>query len=231
MNPRIPEITAELQRINRLISNTPSQEELLSLLGKLKLQAAQLYLETDMEIIAQQRAIQVPSEEEPVEEEQTQWEPVKEEIVEESTADLSTEELQETQEITLEEPENTVEEAKVQQESHQESLFEDNEVLEEQVAENQDSESDEPIVDDFSDGIKDRAKEVLNMFSFSRRFEFGNFLFAGDMQLFTVFICEMLTAHPGEDRDQVYQKWYDNRNWSRKEESADDLRRNLKKMI
>jgi hypothetical protein len=69
------------------------------------------------------------------------------------------------------------------------------------------------------------------MFSFSRRFEFGNFLFGGDMQLFSVFICEMLTAHPGEARDQVYQKWYDNRNWSRKEESADDLKRNLRKMI
>jgi len=85
--------------------------------------------------------------------------------------------------------------------------------------------------EEFSQGVKDRAKEVLNMFSFSRRFEFGNFLFGGDMQLFSVFICEMLTAHPGEPRDQVYQKWHDNRNWSRKEESADDLKRNLRKMI
>ena len=42
MNPRIPEITAELQRIQQLISNTNSSDELIKLLVSLKLQAAQL---------------------------------------------------------------------------------------------------------------------------------------------------------------------------------------------
>ena len=228
MNPRIPEITAELQRIQQLISNTNSSEELIKLLGSLKLQAAQLYLETDMEIIAQHRSSHEHPQEEPNKESISSFEPIKEEVSPEEEVQESAEDLHSPQEITL----KSVDDSSGNEEPVQESMFvseesskevESNEIQEDSTSVSTDGE--------FSQGVKDRAKEVLNMFSFSRRFEFGNFLFGGDMQLFSVFICEMLTAHPGEARDQVYQKWYDNRNWSRKEESADDLKRNLRKMI
>ena len=228
MNPRIPEITAELQRIQQLISNTNSSEELIKLLGSLKLQAAQLYLETDMEIIAQNRASIESPNEIPTNEPVTNFEPIKEEVSLEDEIQESDEDLHSSQEISLE----NIEDPTPHEAPKQETMFEDEQpsVVEEKDDIQEDS---APVAsgEEFSQGVKDRAKEVLNMFSFSRRFEFGNFLFGGDMQLFSVFICEMLTAHPGEARDQVYQKWYDNRNWSRKEESADDLKRNLRKMI
>lgn len=228
MNPRIPEITAELQRIQQLISNTNSSEELTKLLGSLKLQAAQLYLETDMEIIAQNRATNENPKEIPTHEPATHFEPIKEEVSLEDEIQESDDDLHFSQEINL----KNIEDPTPNASPKEDTKFDDEQasVVEEKDEFQEDS---KPTVseEEFSQGVKDRAKEVLNMFSFSRRFEFGNFLFGGDMQLFSVFICEMLTAHPGEARDEVYQKWYDNRNWSRKEESADDLKRNLRKMI
>lgn len=228
MNPRIPEITAELQSIQQLISNTNSSEELIKLLGSLKLQAAQLYLETDMEIIAQHRASNEHPQEIPTDEPISNFEPIKEEVSPEEEVQESDEDLHSSQEITL----KNIEDPSPKEIPTKETMFDDEQPS--VVEENDDFHkvsSPSEAGEEFSQGVKDRAKEVLNMFSFSRRFEFGNFLFGGDMQLFSVFICEMLTAHPGEARDQVYQKWYDNRYWSRKEESADDLKRNLRKMI
>jgi hypothetical protein len=58
-----------------------------------------------------------------------------------------------------------------------------------------------------------------------------NFLFAGDMNKFTVFVSEMLTAPAGELRETVYEKWYDEYQWSRKYETAADLKKNLSKLL
>ncbi len=80
------------------------------------------------------------------------------------------------------------------------------------------------------DAIK-QANEVLSMFSLSRRFEFANFLFGGDMQKFTTFICEMILAQPGDEREDVFESWYQRFDWKRRDESASDLKRNLRKMM
>jgi hypothetical protein len=80
------------------------------------------------------------------------------------------------------------------------------------------------------DAIK-QANEVLSMFSLSRRFEFANFLFGGDMQKFTTFICEMILAQPGDEREDVFESWYERFDWKRRDESASDLKRNLRKMM
>jgi hypothetical protein len=79
--------------------------------------------------------------------------------------------------------------------------------------------------------LEQRATEILSMFSFSRRFEFGNFLFGGDMKLFAVFITEMLAVESTNEREDVFDTWYTQRQWSRRDESANDLKRNLKKMM
>ena len=76
-----------------------------------------------------------------------------------------------------------------------------------------------------------QANEVLSMFSLSRRFEFANFLFGGDMQKFTTFICEMILAQPGDEREDVFESWYERFDWKRRDESASDLKRNLRKMM
>jgi hypothetical protein len=56
-------------------------------------------------------------------------------------------------------------------------------------------------------------------------------LFAGDMNKFTVFVSEMLSAPAGELRESVYEKWYDENQWSRKYETAADLKKNLSKLL
>lgn len=94
-----------------------------------------------------------------------------------------------------------------------------------------DGEEDEPDMPVEKPHLEQRANEILSMFSFSRRFEFGNFLFGGDMKLFTVFITEMLAAGNSEEREDVFDTWYNQRQWSRRDESANDLKRNLRKMM
>jgi hypothetical protein len=75
------------------------------------------------------------------------------------------------------------------------------------------------------------ANTIIGQFSLTRRYEFMNFLFAGDMNKFTVFVSEMLTAPAGELREKVYEKWYDENQWSRKYETAADLKKNLSKLL
>jgi hypothetical protein len=100
--------------------------------------------------------------------------------------------------------------------------------MQEEVIEN---EEDEQGMSVEKPHLEHRANEILSMFSFSRRFEFGNFLFGGDMKLFTVFITEMLAAGNSEEREDVFDTWYNQRQWSRRDESANDLKRNLRKMM
>ena len=121
MNPRIPEITAELQRIQQFISNTNSSEELIKLLGSLKFQAAQLYLETDMEIIAQNRAINENPNEIPTNEPVTNFEPIKEEVSLEDEIQESDEDLHSSQEITL----KNFEDPTPKEAPKQETIFDD----------------------------------------------------------------------------------------------------------
>ncbi len=75
------------------------------------------------------------------------------------------------------------------------------------------------------------ANTIIGQFSLTRRYEFMNFLFAGDMNKFTVFVSEMLSAPAGELRESVYEKWYDENQWSRKYETAADLKKNLSKLL
>lgn len=100
--------------------------------------------------------------------------------------------------------------------------------MQKEVPEAEEDEQDMPVE---KPHLEQRANEILSMFSFSRRFEFGNFLFGGDMKLFTVFITEMLAAGNSEEREDVFDTWYNQRQWSRRDESANDLKRNLRKMM
>jgi hypothetical protein len=51
------------------------------------------------------------------------------------------------------------------------------------------------------------------------------------MKLFAVFITEMLAVESTNEREDVFDTWYTQRQWSRRDESANDLKRNLKKML
>ncbi len=319
MNPRIPQIIAELAQFESKLRQSQSAEDIAKQLGNIKLYAAQLYLETDMEIIAQNRE-PLNLDPQPIEEvspgETSFFKPSYEDDIDtqevgvtalETAANMETAPIEDARGISNQEKEALI--PKVETLIEKEVLIEDSKKelevtetaehaeLEEQVplihnddlkgeiknetVEGEDAESREedlqisqnileksvpveppispdkgpdPEIDLFSqihlktvektDNLEDdstvkqptlhleqRATEILAMFSFSRRFEFGNFLFGGDMKLFAVFITEMLAASNADEREDVFDTWYTQRQWSRRDESANDLKRNLRKMI
>lgn len=74
------------------------------------------------------------------------------------------------------------------------------------------------------------ANAILMSLSMSRRFEFANFLFGGDMGRFRLFIEEFVRAGAKGSSD-VYDRWYKDCDWKRKDESASDLARSLKRLV
>lgn len=333
MNPRIPQIIADLAQFESSLRQAQSAEDINKQLANIKLYAAQLYLETDMEIIAQHREPQIENPE-PISEVQEQansfFQPSYEDDVEtnetetlsnptfltetedletnlgitppvsfsgedhsqihefESLTELSTESnvpLEESLEletdfeiepfldinrepivldtppmrtvnpIVTQEPKQDIapipielstEDLNFSQNINAESelpqatnpfiapvvptpdLFTQSEPIPSEAIELQ---SDKSSASSSLVHLEQRATEILSMFSFSRRFEFGNFLFGGDMKLFAVFITEMLAVESTNEREDVFDTWYTQRQWSRRDESANDLKRNLKKML
>lgn len=286
MNPRIHEIIGTLQLLNEELQHNQGSGEVL---GKIKLFSAQLYLETDMELIAVGREVLAPEVVTPVEAQveapvvsEERVEPVVDDSVEEiveAPFEVETEEpiavvfepepepeFEPVSEI-VSEPISEILEELAEEKAHEDlqnsqpSLFgfepeiEDELVIEEEEIpvfeepkgsgieliikksddESIDSQSDAnsgtPASKEITPDAIKKANEVLSMFSLSRRFEFANFLFGGDMQKFTTFICEMILAQPGDDREDVFDSWYQRFDWKRRDESASDLKRNLRKMM
>ncbi len=301
MNPRIPQIIADLVQFESNLRQLKSTQEIANQLASIKAYAAELYLETDMEIIAQ-NANSISKTPEPIEEvveSQPLFKPTYEDDVDVSEgqevdnaefltipfeenmdspkADISEElqnvndatEIQSKQEFEIELGDNSTSEShgylddesvsndlgispqdeKYDQEfdedlqklQHLDELTEEEESLKSTrnndpdlfstVDESIDIEVDETPNEAGKPQLEQRAQEILSMFSFSRRFEFCNFLFGGDMKLFAVFITEMLAAGNSEEREDVFDNWYNQSQWSRRDESANDLKRNLRKMI
>ena len=289
MNPRIPQIIADLTRLESKLRESQTAQQIANVLATIKSQSAELYLETDMEIIDQNNST-AESNPEPIEEVATApidlfkpsyeddlvtpQEEVLEEISQNEAAPITENESSnindtqeelfeqdETEHLDLDNEEEEEEEEMVEVPTSDEELVEEDnfedEVLEksQEISYAEDSDppndqnenatrdlfSSEPQVvqNDANEGdnkggqphLEQKANEILSMFSFSRRFEFGNFLFGGDMKLFAVFISEMLAASNSDERDDVFDTWYNQRQWSRRDESANDLKRNLRKMM
>ena len=249
----------------------------IDILGEIKLLSAQLYLESDMEIITSNKPEEVPVfEEETNENDSTEElfdevpvftlvkndpEPEIEEIEIEENPSIENnieEDLQVSQEIDPEitpeivtqvhftqttikiennptlfdelEPELTLEEA---EDIANEVIAE--EVIAVSIVESK-VENEIIMPPTVQENMKKaeaaaNANSIIGQFSLTRRYEFMNFLFAGDMNKFIVFVSEMLSAPAGELRESVYEKWYDENQWSRKYETAADLKKNLSKLL
>ena len=257
MNPRIHEIIGTLQLLNEELQHNQGSGEVL---GKIKLFSAQLYLESDMELIAVGREANtieniepefpdpvpstmdhVPGTIDPV---PSTIDPVPSTMDHvPSTIDhvpgTIVEDLQKLQpslfgfepemedELVIEEEEIPVFEAP--KSSGIELIIKKQEV--ENIDNQENKTSSAPSSKEITPDAIKQANEVLSMFSLSRRFEFANFLFGGDMQKFTTFICEMILAQPGDEREDVFESWYERFDWKRRDESASDLKRNLRKMM
>ncbi len=334
MNPRIPEIVKILANLVQELDNAQENRESLEVLGRIKLYSAQLYLETDMEIIALNR--DDLDEEMEFEDDEFSTTEITSPEIEKNTSEIHSlietiefntpeEEEIEVEFYPLEEPETeefeiefmediegtTIEEDVKNVEFpinnegkndyqlvvHNDLEYEDSDQFgedndddeeedddDEEDEENDDEETDDEdndsdeFGDDDDDKVdnndefiiptsnnsenenlvtndlqnsqegkplqpelfnqsgdleahKTKAQEILGMFSLSRRFEFANLLFAGDMQQFILFLCEVLAAPNNDAREDVIDEWYEKNQWRRKDETASDLKRNLRKML
>jgi len=275
MNSRITEILENLAILSQALHSDQENVNTIDILGEIKLLSAQLYLESDMEIITSNKPQEVPViEEEVIGNDSTEPlfdevpvftfvknEPEIEEIeVEESPSieNNNQEDLQISQEIELEIIPESGPHVHITQTTFElenvPTLFDEleselsleeaediaNEVIAEEVVLNSSIElkmENEIIMPpSVQENMKKaeaaaNANAIIGQFSLTRRYEFMNFLFAGDMNKFTVFISEMLTAPAGELREKIYEKWYDENQWSRKYETAADLKKNLSKLL
>lgn len=263
MNPRISEIIENVAILNQDLRNTQENDEILDLLGKIKLFSAQLYLETDMEIIALNRGdIEFDSSEydldevdesdvffphiDAVELEEDDLEPsldqselqfLEIDINENLEIDENNEnDLQFVQEISVTEfvfSEPPPIDSDNELEAEEDKLAKDEEedivpqtIEKEEVA--PPTEASEPLP---NLEVMKRANEILGMFSLTRRYEFVNFLFGGDMHQFVVFITELIQTPGVEAQEAVFDRWYEEGQWRRKDESAMDLKRSIRKML
>jgi len=242
MNPSLTQILERISSLHKelsLVSGTRKKE----ILGKIKLMSAQMYLEADMEIIALGGSVEgVKDREEstiPVPESQSSDEQMdinnddNFQNENEDSQTLETEDLQKNQFST--ELDNS-------DDLPQQKLFEmEEEEVESEADDLELSENEEDTIDeddfisgirkDYSSDVKQRANDVIGMFSLTRKYEFVNFLFGGEMEKFSQFLCEMITAQSVEDRDSVYHRWHSENDWKRRDEAASDLLRNIKKML
>lgn len=74
-------------------------------------------------------------------------------------------------------------------------------------------------------------ESVIGQMPLSRRFEFSNILFGGDMQKMGIFIQQMIDAPNAAVRMDVYDQWYEEKQWRRRDESASDMLRMLKRIF
>jgi len=275
MNSRITEILENLAILSQALHSDQENINTIDILGEVKLLSAQLYLESDMEIITSNNPEEVPFfEEEMIENDATEGlfdevpvfafvknEPEIEEIEIQEIPSIENnieEDLQISQELEPEIVPETVPHIHVTQTTNEiennAALFDEleseltleeaedianeviaDEVISESIAQSK-VENDIIMPPSVQENMKKaesaaNANKIIGQFSLTRRYEFMNFLFAGDMNKFTVFVSEMLTAPSGELRESVYEKWYDENQWSRKYETAADLKKNLSKLL
>lgn len=75
------------------------------------------------------------------------------------------------------------------------------------------------------------VEAIINQMPISRRFEFANLLFGGDVQRMGTFIHELLQSPSGSTRMDIYERWYEENNWRRRDEAASDLLRLIKRIF
>lgn len=72
---------------------------------------------------------------------------------------------------------------------------------------------------------------IIGQFPLSRRFEFSNILFGGDMDNMGLFVQEIIDAPTAAARGGVYDRWYEQKQWRRRDESASDMWRMIKRIF
>ena len=72
---------------------------------------------------------------------------------------------------------------------------------------------------------------IIGQFPLSRRFEFSNILFGGDMDNMGLFVQEIIDAPTAAARGDVYDRCYEQKQWRRRDESASYMCRMIKRIF
>ena len=207
------EVLNNLASIHHEVRNDQTQLLDIEKLGKLKLLAAQLYMEVDIELLS----MEFPELQEADSETDSELiSDASSDIIVEPTSDLV---------IDLFVPE--VEIANI------ELPFA--EIATEVIEEVQVVEPDPipvPVIEPVDTGSSlHTVAVIIGQFPLSRRFEFSNILFGGDMDNMGLFVQEIIDAPSAAVRGDVYDRWYEQKQWRRRDESASDMWRMIKRIF
>ena len=84
---------------------------------------------------------------------------------------------------------------------------------------------------DASVSPKVTVESVIGQMPLSRRFEFSNILFGGNMEKMGMFIQQIIDAPNAAGRLDVCDRWYEECQWRRRDESASDMLRMIKRIF
>jgi hypothetical protein len=232
------EVLNSIASIQHELVNDQTQMMDSALLGKIKLLAAQLYMEVDIELLSREfpelefpelDANEAVTLEDEVEEElvvelapkvETVFEPVVESPVVEEVPVVVVPPVVEVVPVVVETP--TVVEVPVVEVP---VVVEVPPVIEMPI----------PAEPKLEAAVENTASFTVNgvigQLPLSRRFEFSNILFGGDMEKMGLFIQQMIDAPNASARLDVYDHWYEEKQWRRRDESASDMLRMLKRIF
>ncbi|MEI8101120.1 MAG: hypothetical protein WCH09_06070 [Bacteroidota bacterium] len=207
------EVLNNLASIHHEVRNDQTQLLDIEKLGKLKLLAAQLYMEVDIELLS----MEFPELQEA--DSETDSELISDastDIIVEPTSDLV---------IDLFVPE--VEIANIElpfAEIATEVIEEVQVVVPDPIP--------VPVIEPVDKGSSGQTVAgIIGQFPLSRRFEFSNILFGGDMDNMGLFVQEIIDAPSAAVRGDVYDRWYEQKQWRRRDESASDMWRMIKRIF
>ena len=84
---------------------------------------------------------------------------------------------------------------------------------------------------DASVSPKVTVESVIGQMPLGRRFEFSNILSGGNMEKMGMFIQQIIDAPNAAGRLDVYDRWYEECQWRRRDESASDMLRMIKRIF
>ena len=222
------EVLNHLASIHHELRNDQTQSLDIEKLGRLKLLAAQLYMEVDIELLS----MEFPEPQEEVAEDPALLDEVLaspevqiEEVVVAEEWLMSTQ--TEVPPVVEQEPETQVLDvadlfSSVESEASPANV---SEAIPSTV-----SETDESAVEGHTaEGLT--VAGIIGQFPLSRRFEFANILFGGDMENMGLFVQEIIDAPSAAARGDVYDRWFEQKQWRRRDESASDMWRMIKRIF
>jgi len=207
------EVLNNLASIHHEVRNDQTQLLDIEKLGKLKLLAAQLYMEVDIELLS----MEFPELQEADSEKDS-------ELISDASSDIIVEPTSNLV-IDLFVPEVEIANIELPFAEIATKVIEEVQVVVPDPIP-------APIIEPVNKGASvHTVAGIIGQFPLSRRFEFSNILFGGDMDNMGLFVQEIIDAPSAAVRGDVYDRWYEQKQWRRRDESASDMWRMIKRIF